>query len=443
MKRADHHLVQQVLDGDVSQETFHDFQNRLRKEPGLKKLYEEYALLQHALSEEFEGKHGVELPAEACARRRFGIPMVLAVAVVLACIAALGFYRPWNSGQKVGDVAVLTFSVDAVWRIDGSSRRIGGATGVASGSVLHLSNGRAGVSINPVVTALVEGPAELRFLSSEALLMARGRAFFNRGTTGGGLTLTTPRLTEVGADTRFGIEVPADGPDEVLVSEGTARIVSSATDETVLLVAGEAARVPAAGPIERFPADGRFFAKSLAKFKPVVSGPFDRTPWRLDFGNPSISGNRIDGENYSVFLRLPEPVPGPRSSVLLATLDVGNPSKGEFHTDGWAGMSFFSKGVEVLFFGDSFGTGTKWSLDVKQRIPVIQPERPVTGPRMVTLRYDRRSGEVSLHEGGLPPGPSICSGRIPPGTVFDEIRLGASSAAALAVKSLTIRVDEE
>ena len=142
-------------------------------------------------------------------------------------------------------------------------------------------------------------------------------------------------------------------------------------------------------------------------------------------------------------IRLPEPLPGPGDSVLLATLDVGKPSNGEFHTDGWAGMSFFSKNVEILFFGDSFGTHTPWSLDVKQSVPVILPERPVMGPRVVTLRYDPRTGAVSLHEGGVPLGPVICSGKIPPGSEFDEIRLGASSGAALAVKSLVIQVGGE
>ena len=443
MKRADHYLVQQVLDGDVSREAFDGFQKRLREEPELAKLYEDYALLQHTLSEEFEGGHAVGLPPQESARRIFGIPMVLVIAALLALIAAVGFFRPWNSGQAFEDVAVLSFSVDAVWHIDGSSRAIGGATGVASESVLHLSCGRAGISLNPAVTALVEGPAELTFYSSDTLFMAGGRGYFNRGGRGGGLTLTTPRLTAVDFGTEFGIEVPANGPDEVLVSEGTVRIVSTATDETVLLAAGDAARVPVSGPIERFQADGRSFAKSLGRFRSVVSGPFDKTQWRLDFGNPSISGNRIDGENYSAFLRLPEPLPGPGNSVLLATLDVGKPSKGEFHSDGWAGMSFFNKGVEILFFGDSFGTQMTWSLDVKQRVPVILPKHPVIGPRMVTLRYDPRTGDVSLHEGGVPLGQVICWGKIPPGSEFDEIRLGASFGAALAVKSIVIRVGGE
>ena len=109
-----------------------------------------------------------------------------------------------------------------------------------------------------------------------------------------------------------------------------------------------------------------------------------------------------------------------------------------FHTDGWAGMSFFSKGTELLFFGDAYGPERTWSLDVKQRIPVILPGNPVLGAGKVTLRYDCKTGAVSLHQGSVPLGPAFCSGKLPTGVSFDEIRLGASSSAALTVRSLVI-----
>ena len=56
----------------------------------------------------------------------------------------------------------------------------------------------------------------------------------------------------------------------------------------------------------------------------------------------------------------------------------------------------------------------------------------------MTLRYDASSGTVSLHEGGLPLKPAIYTGKIQPGTRFDEVRLGASAGAALAVTSLQV-----
>lgn len=440
MKKADHHLVQQVLDGDVTRETFDGFQRRLRDEPELAKFYREYAMLHHTLYEEFEDGHFSEPVPSAASSRMLGFPVLLAIAVALALAAAIFWIQPWSRGEAERNVALVTFSVDAVWSIEGTSRNLGGATGVARGCELRLSQGRASISLEPSVVTVLEGPAQVKFLSENSLHLERGRGFFRRGGTGGGLTVTTPRLTAKDSGTAFGIEVVADGPDELHVLEGKVQIVSKGEEESMQLVAGDAARVPVIGAIERFPSDGRRFATGLGKFRTVVSGPFDRAHWRVDYGRPSISEQRIEGANYSVFLRLPEPEPAGSDRVLLATLDVGKPVGGDFHADGWAGMSFFSKGGEVLFFGDSFGTKATWSLDVKQRIPVILPEHPVIGPRIVTLRYDPYSGDVSLHEGGVPLKAPFCSGKIPAGIRFDEIRLGASAGAALTVNALEIRV---
>lgn len=443
MKRADHHLVQQVLDGDLTREAFDAFQQRLRDEPDLAKLYEGYALLQHTLSEEFEGGHAAGAEMADAPRGRFGVSLWFAAAVVVALAAALWTFRPWARESGDADVAAVTFSVDAVWWIEGESRNLGGATGVARDDVLHLLQGRANIALEPSVSALIEGPAELTFVSNEALDLMAGRGFFHRGGTGGGLTVSTPRLTAVDSGTEFGLDVPQGGPDELRVFSGTVRIDSMGAAESRSLAAGEAVRVSTSGSISRIQPDGRPFAKDLGRFRSVVSNPFDRKLWKLDYGSPEITKTRIDGMNYSAFLRLPASEPEPGATVLLAVLEVGKPSNGAYHTDGWAGMSFFRNGEELLFFGDSYGTSATWSLDVKQRTPVILPEHPVIGPRTVILRYDPRSGEVSLHDGGLPLKPPFCTGKIPPGTTFDEIRIGASAGAAIAVKSLDIRVGQD
>ena len=63
MKRADHQIVQQVLDGSVTKEVFDGFQERLRGEPELVKLYGDYASMHHSLCEEFEDEPIVSRPA--------------------------------------------------------------------------------------------------------------------------------------------------------------------------------------------------------------------------------------------------------------------------------------------------------------------------------------------------------------------------------------------
>lgn len=441
MKRDDHHLIQQVLDGAITPEAFDAFQQRLRDEPQLAALYQEYALLHHTLCEEFEGGGEAEHAAPGPEPRMLGIRALFAVAAVIVLAAVAWWLQPWAG--RAEDVARVTFSEDAVWQIEGTSRNAGGATTVTRGCVLYLRQGRAGISMEPPAAAVVEGPAEMTFVSKNSLRLSRGRGYFRREGNGGKPTVTTSDLTIAGPDGTFGIEAIPNGPDEAHVIEGRVEIVSNGGHESAGVAAGEAARVPASGPVQRFRADPERFATSLGRFKSVVSGPFDQAQWRLEYGKPSFAAHRIEGVNFSAYLRMPEPEPAGANSILLATLEVGKPVAGGFHTDGWSGMSFYSSGSEVLFFGDSFGTKATWSLDVKQRIPVIHPEQAVRGPRKVTLRYDSRSGEVSLHEGGPPLKAAFCSGKIPAGIRFDEIRLGASAGAALAVNSLGIRIGGE
>lgn len=438
MKRADHHLVQQVLDGDIDREGFDGFQRRLRTEPDLERLYGDYALLQHTLCEEFEGGHSIQ-PDAALHGRSVGGRVLLVALFLLILLASAWWLRPHFAPLLDHDVAVGTFSLDAVWQIDGASRNLGGATGMARGTKLHLRQGRADISLIPSVNATIEGPATVIILSEDSLYLAQGKGYFRCSGNGRRLTVTTPKLTAVDSGTEFGIDTSPESHDEVHVAVGSVRVLAKASGEESLLAAGDAVQVPASGPMTKLPAAVSSFATELGRFSTLITGPIDQEQWRVAYGNPAISPGLIEGVNYAVFLRLPQEAPTDDSPILIATIDIGEAFEGSFHTDGWAGMSFYSNGTEVVFFGDSFGTADSWSLDVKQRIPVIYPPEPVRGEGKVTMRYDMRSGEVSLHEGGLPLGTPFSVGKLPAGTRFDEIRIGASSGAALAVKSLIVR----
>lgn len=439
MKRADHHLVQQVLDGDVTSEEFDGFQQRLREEPELIDLYKGYALLQHTLSEEFEDGLPGRASAEAGSRRTVKAGLLL-LAGALAILAALVWFKPWSFFAGAENVAVATFSVDAVWRIDGPSESLGSATGLPAGSCLKLVQGRASVSLEPTVTVLLDGPSVMTAVSKNELEMKSGRGLFRVGGSHSGLKVRTPNLTAVDAGTEFGIDTSPAGPDEVRVLSGKVEVTASRGGASLEIGAGTAVRVGADGGIEKIPAAGRRFADQLGRFETVAGGAFVRDDWRVDFGNPTITEKRLEGLNFTAYRKLGKPQPSDGNTVLLVTLQVVTPANGNFHTDGWAGMSFFSGGREVLFFGDSFGINGTWSLDVKQRLPVVLPEQPVKGARTVTLRYDAATGDVTLHDGGVPLKSAICAGKMPPGLAFDEIRLGASAGAALAVSSLQIRV---
>lgn len=258
--------------------------------------------------------------------------------------------------------------------------------------------------------------------------MKSGKGYFTVSGKGGGLSLETPRLaaSEFGAE--FGIVVSASGAEEILVSGGEMRVVSKSGKGEVLLAAGDAAQIPGNGLIERFPGDDRRFAKTLGSFRSIVS----------DFGGSHLNANPDDGGIQTRFLRLPDSATGSDDSVMLTTLNLRNPSEAAIAYDGRSFMTLFSKGSEVLQFGDPAAATP--APDGKSHAPVISPRRAVKGMSAVTLRYDQRTGDVSLHEGGLPLGAVICSGKIPPGSEFDEIRLGELAGSTLAVRGLDIRV---
>jgi hypothetical protein len=415
MKRKDHHLIQDVLDGHVTPEAFDAFQQRLRVEPGMLELYGTYSLLHHTLREEFEGGNAAGLRLLEAPRRSALVPTAIAAAAVLALLAVVMFTRPWQARGAQADVALVTFSVDAVWHIEGSSRSIGGATGVGGGSVLRLEYGRAGISLSPTVTALVEGPAELTLLSGDSVSMKSGKGYFTVSGSGGGLTLDTPRITASDFGAEFGIEVAASGDEEILVSAGEMRIVSKAGEGEAVLAAGEAAQIPSSGLIERFPGDDRRFAKTLGRFRSIVSS----------LGASQPAGDPVDVGIHTRFLRLPDSVTGSDGSVLLTTLNLVTPSEDAVAEGGSSFISLFSKGSEVLQLADA---------------AEIPADRPVNAMGTVTLRYDQRTGDVSLHKGGLPLGDVICTGKIPPGSEFDEIRLGELAGSSLELTGLDIRV---
>lgn len=440
MKKIDHQLIQQVLEGSISSAAFDRFQQRLRMEPELAKHYGDYALLHHSLCEEYEGQ---QVPAKAppVSNRFFAARFTwVAVAAAIVLLAGAAFWNSRSAPRGVPVVAEVRFSKDAVWLIDGSPQPADATGELAKGSTLQLLHGQASVSPAPSVSALIEGPSTLTFVSDESLHLAEGRGRFRLGKPGGRLEVTTPSMSAVDLGTEFGIETHPDVSDELHVLDGKVNLRVNGKRDGQILSAGQAGRVAGTDGIDRFPADDHRFSKSLSQFRTRMSAPFVKSDWKMDYGNPSISGNRIDGVNYSIFRRLPEPEPSAQHPVILATLEAQPPSNGSFHTDGWAGMSFFNKGTELLFFGDAFGPERTWALDVKQRIPIILPGNRVVGPKTVTLRYDQRTGEVSLHEGSIPLGPAFCSGKLPPLTSFDEIRIGASSSAAFAVASLTVSV---
>lgn len=441
MKRNDHQLIQRVLDGNIRTAEFKEFQQRLRREPELLALYRDYALLHHMLSEEYEMLGFRSLPRPRPTPWWIVAGSVAAAAAVLMIsLHFLGNPTPSTPGATPGAVAHVIFSQDASWEIDGRHQPVEGGVELTRGGTVRLGQGQAKWTLASSATAVINGPAVLTYEAEDRLMLHEGAGRFRMDVPGGKFEVATPSMTAVDLGTEFALEVREGAADELHVIEGKVRLLLPGKTTGPVLLPGEAGRVTSPQSIERFPAEDARFARRLSEFESVASSPFDPEDWRMDHGEVELMGSDLAGRDFMAFMPLPETLPSAEKPILLATMRVEQPASGLFHSEGWSGMSFYSGDRELLFFGDSHGPEVTWSIDVKQGQPVVLPGRPLAGPREVTLRYNFDTGRVTLHEGSGVLPPPFCAARIPPGTRFDRIRLGASAESALHVSSFSIRM---
>jgi len=165
--------------------------------------------------------------------------------------------------------------------------------------------------------------------------------------------------------------------------------------------------------------------------------------WRLERGKPQITNKHLEGSGFETYFYIPKDGLSATRPVLLVTVETVAGGDKPFHTPGWSGFSLYQEGYEVCFFGDSYGPEETWSLDVKRSLVPLLPAKNITGPRTMTLRYDRRDGTVEMYAGDKPIGDPLVRSKIQSGQNFDQVRIGASEDASLAVASIKVRVLEE
>lgn len=461
MSKADHEIIQGILDGTATEIEFHRFQQRMRQDMALRGLYRDYAMLNHCLSEEFEGQRLRVLPSPAKPGSAWR-PALLATAAAIAVAAGLTWMqRDHGTGTvAVGSTippAAITFSADAAWKIAGDAQPDDSQAKLAAGTTVQLQRGAATILVDPGVTGLIEAPAEIVYAGPKLVHLVDGRARFRVAAQGRGFTVRTRSIEAMDLGTEFAVFSRRDGADELHVFEGKVemRVPDSPQPATVpVLVAGDAVAVSPAGAVTRMVAEPTAFRRAMPvellvmqdSFKNCFGSLHGRVPaqgqgiWEVREGRAIMQGDAVGGRGFQAFCRLQGPGLGARQPILLATLELAAPADGPMHGPGWAGLSLFAGGIEYVFFGDSYGEEKTWSLDVRQGLKPLLPATMVVGPRTVTLRYDWRDGTTSLHDGPQPGGAVLVRGHIPAGLAIDEVRLGCSPDAAIMARALSVRI---
>ena len=460
MKREDHALIQSAMDGGMSRQQFADLQVRLRSDAEFLALYREYALMYHSLREEFEGRALVTRKTPKLIVKSSPKWPIIVLAAAVAIFAAILLNRnPPITAPNAPIYALGKFSDDAHWTIDGKSVSSPLGLEIHQGALVHLQYGQAQLALATAAMAVIDSPAEFVFVSENEIELRSGSACFRMSKGAKPLTVKTPSVVITDLGTEFGVISLPSLPTEVQVFEGKVQVSLPDVAANSIVHAGQGVRATNAKTFETIPVTMKRMNSQLASFTTLTEEDFSqnsvnggvitqRSPvhgegvWRVVHGSPLIKDHHLEGEDFEAFLPIPEKQLMTGNRVLIATMEIVKSRHGSFHSAGWAGMSFYHKNEELLFFGDGYGDDPRWALDVKQQLPLVFSPKNITGPRTVTLRFDQTSGEVSLHEGGLPLSAAFCKSTLPRGTAFDEIRLSASGGGTLSLQGFTLRIGE-
>lgn len=240
-------------------------------------------------------------PAVPTARRRLAQALVLAACLTLAALGAWSLWLKWSNsrnGATSAAVAMLIRAVDAHWGPNQAPVRAGSA--LESGW-LRLESGLAQVVFYSGARVVMEGPAQLKLLSSTEAVCPRGRLLVEVPPPARGFRLKTDRFDVVDLGTAFGIDAARD-QTEVHVFKGEVELLPE-TAARQSLGEGRAAVVQGNASPRLMAADTEAFA-SLFEFqeRSLASEAYRYEQWQLASArlnqDPSLVV-RLDFQNLS------------------------------------------------------------------------------------------------------------------------------------------------
>lgn len=180
-------------------------------------------------------------------RRRFTFATVTSVAAMAACVTLLAAWvmneilnlRP-VAEETTASVAVLTRGVNLEWE----SAAVAPGTPLSPG-VLKLKSGIAEIEFYQGARVLLEGPVELRLVSSGEATCSRGKLSAQVPPQAKGFRINTPKGTVVDLGTEFGVDVGAQEV-EVHVFKGEVELhqpevtMKSLKEGQAMAIAGDA-----------------------------------------------------------------------------------------------------------------------------------------------------------------------------------------------------------
>ena len=280
-----HHLIQQLLDGDIPAEDFARLDEELRRNPEALAAYRLYAGIHCGLVRKGEIDAAIRsapvVPIErvmVLQRQRIVRTSLLAAAAVVL-ISGLLLWQIIAPGKSAAQATFLS--------APGSSFTVSHAavgeslpmSVLSQGSTITLDHGAIELSLPHQVRAILEAPATLTLVDERTVNLIRGRGFFRvQSTEGRGFTVITPGQKIVDIGTAFGVDLPIGSDRTHLhVFEGRVRIDALDGKKTGEILPAPAAvslrGVKVLGQLEAQP--GRFWRSLPDKVETVFVEDFE------------------------------------------------------------------------------------------------------------------------------------------------------------------------
>lgn len=252
MKPAEcHHLIQQLLDGEITAEDFARLDEELKRNPDALVAYRLFTGIHVGL--ERKGKIDAAIRTAPVVpidrlmklqRRSVARTSMLAAAAVIL-LSALVMWRIMAPDVTAGQEATFRSTPGSSFTFSHAPDETAPTAGtLPQGLTVRLDHGAIELSLPHQVRAILQAPATLTLVDDRTVALDRGRAFFEvRSPAGHGFTVETPHQKIVDLGTAFGIDLPVGtGETKLHVFEGSVRI--DALDTTV--GSGEVFQAPTA-----------------------------------------------------------------------------------------------------------------------------------------------------------------------------------------------------
>ncbi len=435
-RRDDEQLIQDALDRKLDARRFAAFEDRLRREPELRRMYLSYSRMDGLLGEKFGQSESNVTPIRRRPSRWVGW------GAVAACLAVLAAAVPLMLKQK--PECVVEIGPESHGRVTHTKGDAGDRV-LRAGSRLELDHGSALVTLPDGGRAYFEGPGSMEMIERGSFRLREGRIWFESSDERAVVSCVTDAFEVRARQAEFGVIATDEEELHVLNGELT---VDTPDGVTTWLAAGRSARwdTDTLLTADTATAFTTGFPKTVTLFADNFDEP-DLTPlsgkrpdtgsgeWSIEYGGPLIENGVLDTSGnvrHMAFAHLDVPALDDLSHVLLLTLETDDPATSRFHSPGWAGVSLYTGDQERIFVGDPCGPAEGWALhpagySARNACPLLH------GKSTVTLRYDYRTGLAQLFEGTDTRGPALASEWIEPGLQFDRIRIANGSQADAAV----------